>query len=284
MNKIIAKIDNFDIPFRVGIARSCLAICTLLNLIFNSYETLQIISKSDLTYGDIEFYSLFHVFKNEYVSLIIAIVILLSVLSGYYPRITCYFHFWASFSFIISAELIEGGDQVASILSLWLCPVLMFDKRVNHWSKSNFNSYGHFFAKSLAFFSLWIIKIQMAIIYFNSSIGKLDTKEWSNGTAIYYWFNHPVFGLNKSLLSIVEPLLLNPIGVASLTWGAIMIELFIAFSIFSGSHILKRATLVIGIFLHFSFIIVFGLWTFFFAMLGGLLLFTHINKKVERSF
>ena len=281
---IIKEIESFNIPFRVGVARSCLAVCTLLNLAFNSYGTLRIVPKSDLTYKDVEFYSLFHVFKSEEVSFIIAVIILLSVLSGYYPRITCYFHFWVSFSFIISADLIEGGDQVASIVSLWLCPLLMFDKRVNHWSKSNFNREGHFFTKSLAFFSLWIIKIQIAIIYFNASMGKLETKEWSNGTAVYYWFNHPVFGLNKSLLSIAEPFLLHPIGVALLTWGAIAIELFIAFSIFSNSSALKKATLITGITLHFSFIVVFGLWSFFFAMLGGLLLFTYVNSKAARNF
>ena len=284
MNKIIRDIQGFNIPFRVGITRSCLAISTLLNLIFNSYETLQIEQRSSLTYSDIEFYSLFQIVSSEEISFIIAVVVLLSVLSGYYPRITCYFHFWISFSYIISAELIEGGDQVASIISLWLCPMLMFDKRINHWNQSNLSIRVNFFGKSLAFFSLWIIKIQMAIVYFNSSMGKLQAKEWSNGTAIYYWFSsHPIFSLNDFLLDIVEPIILNPIGVAFLTWGPIGIELFLALSIFSSSNSLKRAALIIGLLLHFSFIIAFGLWSFFFAMMGGLLLYTYMIKQKKNS-
>ena len=212
------------------------------------------------------------IFNNYSISRVVSYLILGSVIIGMYPRYTAILHWWTTYSFLKASFVIEGGDQVASILTFLLIPILLLDKRVNHWQRDKYNH--SYYAKVIAFFSYCLIILQVSVIYFNASIGKLKVEEWSNGTAVYYWLNDSVFGLNYSLLEHINPILKSPIVVTLLTWGTLLIELSLALAVFGlKKEKICRMFLFIGVFLHFSFAMCFGLISFFFAMFGALLLY-----------
>lgn len=101
------------------------------------------------------------------------------------------------------------------------------------------------------FFCDLLIKIHFFIIYFFASVSKFSVTEWKNGTAIYYWFSDPVFGLNESLSYLILPMLKNPYVVTLSTWFVLVLELFIAFSVFISAKKYKQIAFFLGLFFHF---------------------------------
>jgi len=256
--------------YTLSFARTSFALCTLLTLLFNSDAALVFGLKEHLVFGDIEYYSIFQIFNNLWISRVVACSILLLVISGYLPKISAVLHWWVAFSFMLSCSLIEGGDQIAAIFTLLLIPILFLDKRKNTWHKPIKND--NFYANTIAFCAFLAIKLQAFTIYFFASTGKFQVTEWTNGTAVYYWFSDSVFGLNENLFHLVTPLLKSPYLVTLLTWSVLLGEFLLALSIFYSHGRFKKIMFFVGILLHFSFAISFGLWSFFFAMNGVLLL------------
>ena len=246
--------------------RVFLAVSLLLNLIFNSNETLMINPKKNISFDAPEFYSLYSIFEPQ-IAKYISILILFTVISGYFIKITSFLHFWVAFSFNISAKLLEGGDQVVLIYSFLLIPILLMDNRKNHWFKAT-NLYLTFNKKTIAFCTLLLMKIQFFVIYFIAAVSKFNHKEWHNGTALYYWFNDKVFGLNSIMLNIFNPLLKNSFFIIAITWGTLLIELLISYGAFSKSQTYKTICFALGFSLHFGIALLLGLWSFFFAMLA----------------
>lgn len=261
----------------LALTRSVLAFSLILNLLFNSNETLMI-ELQHLNFRQIEFYSVFQVFGNLNISRVFSLIILLIVLLGYYPRFTSVLHSWVAFSFMVSSKMLEGGDQVAHILSLLLVPILLFDKRKNHWdNKNSLNK--NFYINTICFIFNHLIKIQFFVIYFFAATGKFASKEWSNGTAIYYWFCDSIFGLNPVMSKLLMPILKFPLIVVSITWLVLIIELAIAFSVFFHNKAYNKIIFIIAVLFHLSIGILFGLWSFFFAMLG-ILIYNLMNKSM----
>ncbi|WP_417368820.1 hypothetical protein [Gelidibacter japonicus] len=94
------------------------------------------------------------------------------------------------------------------------------------------------------------------------------------------YFYKCVFGLNKNLYAIFEPVLQNMYTVTFITWFVLLAELLIALAIFYPSKKFKIYMFWLGVFLHFYIAISFGLWSFMFAMIGVLLLaLTDFNFK-----
>lgn len=83
-----------------------------------------------------------------------------------------------------------------------------------------------------------IIKIQVFVIYLNAALERLKNKEWAEGTAIYYFFSDPVFGLPDYQLNLLNPLLESNYIVV-ITWLVTIFELFLAASIVSNIRIKK---------------------------------------------
>lgn len=190
---------------------------------------------------------------------------------GYYPRITCLFHWWITYSFATTSYAVDGGDQIASIITLFLIPICIFDKRKWHWSIDNYNH--NFYAKSIAYFSYLLISIQVFVIYFHAAVGKFFVEEWVNGTALYYWFYNSFFGMNDYLVPIMNPILKSPIFITILTWGVLVLELSLSFGIFYKKNRTKLIFCVIGIFFHFFIMLFHGLASFFLIMSATLILF-----------
>lgn len=202
----------------------------------------------------------------------IAVALLLVIASGWRPRLTGVLHWWLSFSLVTTAILVDGGDQVTSILTLLLIPVTLTDPRRWHWQRPVAAEGAGEPRRLVALSALWMIRIQMAGIYFHAAIGKFPVQEWADGTAVYYWFTDPSFGLTAWLRPLGMPLLTHPLSVTALTWGTLVLEtvLFTAL-VMSKKH--RKWLLPAAIAFHAGIVLVHGLVSFAMAMWAGLTLF-----------
>jgi antimicrobial peptide system SdpB family protein len=287
LNEPADKIGNRS-PFTnvYGLARSVLAFGTLNTILFNEDQVLfpiEVIRAFQLR----DFISSINLFylcglENLLVAKVITVVVLLFVLSGYLPKVTGILHWWVSYSFFSTAPIIDGGDQITSLLTLLIVPITLLDPRVNHWDKLSSerrNEFANIFCNCI----ILLIQIQMCVVYFQAGVEKFKVNEWADGTAVYYWFNHNTFGTPDWLRKILNPLLIYPIIVSTLSWGAILLEIVLFGCIFMTRN--RRMKLLLpGILFHFIIALVHGLISFFFAMSGGLILYLYpVEKDIDFS-
>lgn len=288
INYLISSLASKNIyTYQLGIARSTLALSTFLTMIFN--DPLMLFKNGSILNAErfdgnvfifqkINFFSLLgvqHLILAKYA----AIILLGIVISGYRPRITCIIHFWICISFNYATILIEGGDQIASNLSLMLIPICLLDGRKWHWNvPRNLKKTTIAEINLVSNYFLTVIKLQMCLIYFHAAIGKIPNQEWANGTAIYYWFNDPTFGMNDWMHTFLDPVLFSSFGVAALTWGTLLLELLLFMAIMMNNRA-KWILFIMGITFHFGIIIIHGLVSFFFTMAAGLMLYLFIDNK-----
>ncbi|UZT99070.1 HTTM domain-containing protein [Chryseobacterium fluminis] len=265
------NIKNSPFSPILGLGRSLIAFGTLISFLFNDADTLfvQKTFKTDDIWDNINIFNIFG-YNNLNWSISLSIIILVITISGYFIRITGILHWWITYSFLNSAIIIDGGDQISSILTLLIVPICILDNRKNHWLYQSIESseIKKFIATSIFF----VIKFQTSVLYFNAAVGKFPVDEWWDGTAMYYWVNHSSFGAPNYLKSIILPLIENKYSVFALTWGTIILELFLSISVFLKKE-LRIFACFIGIFFHFLIFIILGLGSFFFAMSGTLILY-----------
>jgi len=177
-------------------------------------------------------------------------------------------------SYTSSAVIVDGGDQLAAILTLLLVPITLTDSRHWHWQKPLSSSpTTSNKIKGLVAYSAWIvIRLQIAVVYLHAFVGKLDVQEWINGTVVYYWFTHPVFGVTGWLEPVIHPLVEHPVGVLTLTWGTIALEMILAAGLFMKQSY-RPWLLIAGLVFHGLIAFVHGLFTFFFSSAAGLILY-----------
>ncbi len=265
----------------VGLGRSLLALGSLLTLAINpahyffnkSIEGVYFNPLLDLEtypFNNFNFFLLFGV-ENAWIMKWLAVIILIVVISGYFIKISSILHWWIAISFMLSSSLLDGGDQIASILSFLLIPICLTDSRKNHWQKiKNNNS-----PKNLiAILFVWIIRIQVAVIYFHASTGKFNTIEWENGTALYYWLNHSVFGITDFYRPLLDPMLSNTFLQPLLTYGVIILEICLFLALTASVKYRKRI-LPLAIFFHFFIILFHGIFSFFFSIVAGAILYLY---------
>jgi len=199
-------------PFTVvyGFARTMLATSLLVILLFNDIESLYAEHIFNMATPDFGIFriNLFFAFSYEslWIPRLISIFILIAVISGYLPQVTGILHWWVSYSFFSSAVIVDGGDQINSVLTFLLIPVTLLDNRVSHWSSAKQN--GNPYRNLLAWGCFFLVELQCAILYLQAGIEKpYKVSEWRDGSAIYYWLNHNMFGMHDFLLSLLNPLL-----------------------------------------------------------------------------
>lgn len=262
-----------------GIARTLLALGTLSTLLFNNIYNLYP-NRIDInlypTSIGITKYSLFALLGAEHLELTkwICVLVLVVVCSGWRPRYTGVFHWYVTASFFLSSPVVDGGDQLSSILTLLLIPFCLTDNRKWHWNYKLTNDVNdkNLFSSLLVWTTWWIIRIQMAVVYFHAAVGKFDSVEWMDGTSLYYWFNNSTFGMPPWIKPIVDPFLANPITVTLMTWSVLFLEILLFASFFMEKS-KWRFFLKFGIAFHFTIILVHGLVSFFFAITAGLILY-----------
>jgi antimicrobial peptide system SdpB family protein len=210
------------------------------------------------------------------------VAVLVVVASGWRPRWTALPHWYVAHSFFSSGVLVDGGDQIAAILSMLLVPIALTDSRRWHWDRAEqISSPGTAdIAKRLVALScVTMIRLQVAGIYFHASVAKMSEQEWMNGTAVYYWFTDPMFGLAEPFRTWALPILASGFVVV-LTWGPMILELFL-FAGLIASRAAKRRLLVLGILFHAGIAAVHGLLSFALPMWGALILFL---RPVDEEF
>jgi len=272
-----------------GLARTILAVSTAATLALSHTETLfrpTVVSSSvpvcEGIAGDL---SLFCQLPPSYLSSIrwIAVALLVVVASGWRPRLTCIFHWWISFSLMSSSVLMDGGDQVAAILTLLMLPVCLTDQRVWHWQPPIKNEAsqeagrlpnGELRRRLVALSSFALIRLQVAAIYFHAAIGKMQVTEWADGTAVYYWLSDPVFGLPSHFAPIVRPLLVNGTTLTAITWGTIILEMLLAAGLVMDRRGWKPL-LIAGLAFHAGIGLFQGLVSFAIIMMAALILYLH---------
>jgi len=259
-----------------GLGRSVIALGTLITLLFSGPQVLfdrQLFGSMSLDPA-LESFNIFFAFGFAHLPYAYAVAIgtLLLVVSGYFPRYTGILHWIVTYSFFQASSIVEGGDQIASIITMLLIPVTLLDGRRNHWvnePQRPTSYYANFIARG----ALTLIGLQMAVLYFHAGIEKLyKLDEWKNGTAIYYFFNDPLFGYPDWMSGVLVPGLTNAYVVTTLTWGTILFEI-ILFGAFFMAPQKRRHLLGPAIGFHFGIALVFGLVSFFCAMAGGLILY-----------
>ncbi len=289
MKTIINKFESINYQARyIVFSRALLAFGTFCTLAFDNpisyFRTFGDIMpiNTSLSFTKI---SLFYILRDHLIlAKLLAIVILLVVISGYFPRYSCLLHWWVSFSFMYSSFFFDGGDQITVILTTLLIPICILDNRINQWQKpieySVKNSIFFNFTKYTAVFSLFAIRLQIAILYLDSSLGKLKVKEWLEGTALYYWFVDPDFGMPNYLQPLILPLIKNIIILPFLTWGTILFEFLLFMCLVFPAKINKKF-MYTGIFFHFMIFLIHGLFSFFIAMTASLILFLFPMEKLK---
>jgi antimicrobial peptide system SdpB family protein len=275
----------------IGLSRSILALGTLLTLLLNPIYFLinktnegkyynPFLNLDKFGYNKFNFFLIFGV-ENAEVMKFIAVIILIIVISGYFIKISSILHWWICLSFMFCSSLIDGGDQIASILTLLLLPITLTDKRQNHWKKDVNNTTNKI--NLLAIVAVCLIRIQVAIIYFDAAVGKMSVNEWKNGTALYYWLNNSVFGYTAFWKPILDPILSNQILLPFLTYGVLIFELMLFLAMFATLKY-RRRILPFGILFHFLIILFHGIFSFFFSISAALIIYlypTYRNFKIK---
>ncbi|WP_161631141.1 sporulation-delaying protein SdpB family protein [Nocardiopsis halophila] len=283
-----------------GIARTLLAVGLALTLTFSSTESLfpPGVGLPDTPKCEgIGQYGLFCISIGVPLDAlrIIGAVCLFVVASGWRPRITAFPHAYITWSAYNAITVPEGGDQIASILSVLLLPVALSDPRKWHWFRLDTDPIPracpsgrpgsristHRIAVSIV--ALTFAKLQVAGLYFQAGIAKLNEREWLDGTSFYYWYNHDIFGAPQWMYPIFAPIVESDPGVAFLTWSPIILELALATSLLTSLRI-RRFLLPAGLALHLGIAVTMGLWSFFCAMAAALILLTVPVGASLRSF
>lgn len=293
-NKLVDRTGNYIVnkgtPFTnvYGIARSLLALATLLTLLFNNINTLfkpvAGISEYPFCSTGINSISIFCIVPSTYLGAVkfVTIILLIIIMSGWRPRITGLIHWWIAFSVQNSMTTLDGGDQVIAVLTFLLIPITLADERRWHWERDYSIEKNRVIAVSSGWASILVIRIQVAILYLHSSIAKLGTEEWINGTAVYYFLNDPMFGINPVISTLTQPITQSWMVVLP-TWGTIILQFLLFCGLFANTKT-KKIFFIVAITMHELFALMLGLVSFSIAMIAALIIFLVPNVHREFKF
>lgn len=282
INWLAGLVAQFQIHNNIyGFARSLMAFTLLSTLIFNSSEVLFSMPngyEAKLIPGPSRF-SIFHLLESDLVlAKAISVIILLTVVIGWRPRLTGLLHWWIAFSFFASCPIVDGGDQIGAILSFLFIPFTLSDNRKWHWSVQR--NVPNFYLNGINYFFYLCIRIQASVIYFFAAAEKLAVPEWRNGTVIYYWLNHSTFGMNESFRFFIDPIIESP-AVAIITWSVLILEVLLSMALVAPLKF-RKTMLPVAISFHFLILLFHGLFTFFFYMTALIIMYLRpIDRPIR---
>lgn len=88
---------------------------------------------------------------------------------------------------------------------------------------------------------------------------------------MFYWLRNPMFGPPAPISYLTDWLSVEPLPLAAMTWGTLVLEFLLGISITLPRR-WKQPLLVAGLLLHLGIAVLMGLRSFAFAMWAGLLL------------
>jgi len=270
LNKLLATFEPRSPWFGAG--RSIVALAQMSILVFTTPDSLlQTVIGLDEGprcggYRQITLYCLGGEILTQETRRWVMVAMLLSVVIGYLPRCTAILHLWVSFSLGWSITLPDGGEQVARIVVMFFLLIAIADDRRWHWKQPQ--TPRPVILSGLALAGLLGVRVQMSMIYLHAAVSKLWTEDWLNGSAEYYTVRDPMFGASGFIYTVMHWVTSQPIGVAILTWGAILIELAIGVLILTPARG-RLAALALDVMLHGFIIATIGLWSFALVMIGA---------------
>ncbi|MFF2908246.1 sporulation-delaying protein SdpB family protein [Paenibacillus sp. NPDC057934] len=270
-----------------GLARTIIALSTLITLLVTDIYTFfrPLAGISEYPNCSVYSISIFCVLPKEYLPIIkwVVIALLGLIASGWRPRFTGIIHWWIATSLQNTGTTLDGGEQVAATITFLLLPVTFFDNRKWHWQQKQYtNSTLEEHSKIVSNIFLYGIKVQMAIIYFNAAIARLVNPEWIDGTAVYYYFNNAMLGLNDTLLRLLNPILTSPL-VFFVTWMTTIVEIVLGAALLAPIKHYK-IYFYIGAILHVGIALLLGLYSFSSIMIAGLILSFRATENEYQFF
>ncbi|GAA0336223.1 sporulation-delaying protein SdpB family protein [Streptomyces blastmyceticus] len=262
-----------------GLARTLVALGTAGTLAASSAQTL---FRPVATIGDYPpcrsttSASLFCLAPDNYSHLTwlkwVCVVALLVIASGWYPRFTAVPHAYINYSVFSGISIVDGGDQIALILSVLFMLPAVGDRRRWHWQQPNGRPSDTQATRILALMGisgLVVLRLQMVVVYAQAVIAKLPHREWQDGTAMWYWGSHLDFGPAPWIDALIAPVIATPVGVAAMTWIPLVIECLLMLCLLLPQRI-RWWAMGAGIAFHLCIALVMGLWSFALAMSGGI--------------
>jgi antimicrobial peptide system SdpB family protein len=261
-----------------GLARTIVASATALTLITSSPDSLWSPFRPGETQplgckglrGEIGLFCIFPPATLPVVH-VVTIVALLVIASGWRPRYTGVVHWWISFSFLATATL-DGGEQVAALLTLFLVPWTLTDPREWHWQSPPEVIGSRMKSSFVANVSWGLVRLQVMVVYLHSAWTKLEVREWTHGTAIYYWTHDTSVGLPSHFSGLVAPLIESRPVIAALTWGAIAGELLLVVAIAAPKRFWPFL-FWLGVAFHTAIALGIGVVSFSLTMIGALIVY-----------
>lgn len=253
----------------LGLLRAGIALAHLLTLATTSTDYLIRPAAGipdPLECSNIKSLSMYCLAPNDQLWIVRALGIAICCLciSGFLPRLSALLFFWLSFSAFNTWIITDGGDQVILNISLLVLLINMGEPRKNQWFPPLPSS--NEWKLRIGFLLTALIKIQVFAIYFHAGVAKAAVDNWANGTEVYYDLSHPMFGANQTVSWLLQPFINNGLVVQILTWGTMVVEVFIAFAIF-GSKRAKATAWVLAFSLHIGIAIFMGIVSFSIAMI-----------------
>lgn len=275
LDKILDKFEANTLRFReIQIGRTFIAGAQLLTIaltkpsnLFAPQSGVPAFPHCEGTVQKLSVYCIPHM--DQSLATVLLGAIFVWVISGYRPRYSAVFHWWASLSVGVSWSLPDGGEAIARIITLLLIPVCLAYPYASGWSASRLRPISANL-NILSFVFLWSIRAEMAFIYFDASISKFGVPEWVDGSAMYYIARGSMFGVSGPLAAPYLWITRIPAGVIFITWSALLIEILIAvFILFSDNKYCRRAAITSDILLHAGIGILMGIWSFSLIMIGA---------------
>lgn len=165
---------------------------------------------------------------------------------------------------------------------LLLLPITLTDPRKWHWSTRPIEG-KRTLGKITAFISYFVIRIQVAVLYFHSTVAKLSQQEWVDGTAVYYFAQEKTIGFNGFFQALTKPIVTSPFVVIP-TWGTLLVQIVIFAALFAPKKH-WRLILIIAVFMHEIFAVMLGLISFSIIMAGILILYlTPIDSTIQFTY
>ncbi|WKX16127.1 sporulation-delaying protein SdpB family protein [Streptomyces sp. NL15-2K] len=269
-----------------GVARSLLATGTFLTLALNPTDTLFTAGSGMAPppqcdgFTAVSVYCMAGPVPGRWLSL----AVLLTVMVGVFPRWTVIPHWYVAFSLNISASVVDGGDQIAAVLTLLLIPVGLCDGRKTHWGAPvparESTGEGALLGGFFGWIALSVIRFQAAAVYFHAGVAKFGVAEWADGTAMYYWLADPVMGAPAWQRFLVDPVTHSGTGVALLTWAVPLGEIALAVALVLPAR-RWRLFLWGAVLFHVGIAVTLGLVSFALAMIALDIIFL---RRADHSF